>query len=200
MKKIVFIILAWGFLFSFISCSSNRKVVRIDSNEVVDLSGRWNDTDSRLVSANMIQDLLSGRWILNYESTHSGKLPVVVVGTIQNKSHEHIDAETFIKDIEKAILDNGNVRLVQAGAKREELRAEREDQNKGYVSLETAKKWGRELGADFMLQGTINSIVDSYKKNKVVSYQINLELTDLETSEIVWMGDKKIKKTVSDRF
>ena len=107
---------------------------------------------------------------------------------------------TFIKDIEKAILDHGSVRLVQAGAKREELRAEREDQNKGYVSLETAKKWGRELGADFMLQGTINSIVDTYKKNKVVSYQINLELTDLETSEIVWMGDKKIKKTVSDRF
>lgn len=66
--------------------------------------------------------------------------------------------------------------------------------------METAKKWGRELGADFMLQGTINSIVDTYKKNKVVSYQINLELTDLETSEIVWMGDKKIKKTVSDRF
>ena len=51
-----------------------------------------------------------------------------------------------------------------------------------------------------MLQGTINSIVDTYKKNKVVSYQINLELTDLETREIVWMGDKKIKKTVSDRF
>ena len=75
----------------------------------------------------------------------------MVVGTVQNKSHEHIDAETFIKDIEKAILDHGSVRLVQAGAKREELRAEREDQNKGYVSLETAKKWGRELGADFML-------------------------------------------------
>ena len=200
MKKIAFIVLVLGVILSFMSCSANRKVVRIDSNEVVDLSGRWNDTDSRLVSSNMIQDLLSGRWILNYESVHGGKLPVVVVGTVLNKSHEHIDAETFIKDIEKAILDHGSVRLVQAGAKREELRAEREDQNKGYVSLETAKRWGRELGADFMLRGTINSIVDTYKKNKVVSYQINLELTDLETSEIVWMGDKKIKKTVSDRF
>ena len=198
MKKIAFIVLVLGVILSFMSCSANRKVVRIDSNEVVDLSGRWNDTDSRLVSSNMIQDLLSGRWILNYESVHGGKLPVVVVGTVLNKSHEHIDAETFIKDIEKAILDHGSVRLVQAGAKREELRAEREDQNKGYVSLETAKRC--ELGADFMLQGTINSIVDTYKKNKVVSYQINLELTDLETSEIVWMGDKKIKKTVSDRF
>ena len=48
-------------------------------------------------------------------------------------------------------------------------------------------------GADFMLQGTINSIVDSYKKEKVVYYQIDLELTNLETNEVVWMGDKKIK-------
>lgn len=98
MKKIAFIVLVLGVILSFMSCSANRKVVRIDSNEVVDLSGRWNDTDSRLVSSNMIQDLLSGRWILNYESAAwGGKLPVVVVGTVQNKSHEHIDAETFIQ-------------------------------------------------------------------------------------------------------
>lgn len=181
-------------------CGSNRKVTRVDSGEVIDLSGRWNDTDSRLVSNEMITDLLSAKWIPIYENRHNNKRPVVVVGTITNKSHEHIDSEMFIKDIERAVIKNGSVRLVQAGAKREELRAEREDQNTGYVSQETAKRWGLELGADFMLQGTINSIVDSYKKNKVIAYQIDLELTDLETNEVVWMGDKKIKKTVSDRF
>ena len=69
-----------------------------------------------------------------------------------------------------------------------------------YLSIsQTAKKWGLELGADFMLQGTINSIVDSYKKEQVVYYQVDLELTNLETNEVVWMGDKKIKKQVSDR-
>ena len=75
----------------------------------------------------------------------------------------------------------------------------RDEQNQGYTSPETAKKWGLELGADFMLQGTINSIVDSYKKEQVVYYQVDLELTNLETNEVVWMGDKKIKKQVSDR-
>ena len=98
------------------------------------------------------------------------------------------------------MVNNGSVRLVQAGAKREELRDEREQHNQGYVLPETAKKWGRELGADFMLQGTINSIVDSYKKNKAVFYQIDLEMTNLESGEIVWMGNKKIKKTIADRF
>lgn len=200
MKRLVFAFSMLMLAVLIAGCGSNRKVTRIDSGEVIDLSGRWNDTDSRLVSNEMITDLLSAKWIPIYENRHNNKRPVIVVGTITNKSHEHIDSDMFIKDIERAIIKNGSVRLVQAGAKREELRAEREDQNTGYVSQETAKRWGLELGADFMLQGTINSIVDSYKKNKVVAYQVDLELTDLETNEVVWMGDKKIKKTVSDRF
>lgn len=178
----------------------NRKVVRVDSNEVIDLSGRWNDSDSRMVSEEMINDVLGAKWIPVWEASHNNARPVVIVGTVQNKSHEHINAETFIKDIERAIVRNGSVRLVQAGEKREELRDEREQQNKGFASPETVKKWGRELGADFMLQGTINSIVDAYKKNQVVAYQVNLELTNLETNEVVWVGEKKIKKTISDRF
>lgn len=199
MRKIVIVLCILSMAAILGSCAS-RKVARVDSQEVIDLSGRWNDTDSRLVSEEMIGDLLTAKWIPVYENKHNNKRPVVIVGTIQNKSHEHINAETFIKDIEKAIVRNGNVRLVQAGEKRNELRNEREAQNQGYVSPETAKKWGLELGADFILQGTINSMVDSYKKQQVVTYQIDLELTDLETNEVVWIGDKKIKKHISDRF
>lgn len=199
MRKIVIVLCVLSIAAILGSCAT-RKVARVDSQDVIDLSGRWNDTDSRLVSEEMIGDLLTAKWIPVYENKHNNKRPVVIVGTIQNKSHEHINAETFIKDIEKAIVRNGNVRLVQAGEKREELRNEREAQNQGFVSPETAKKWGLELGADFILQGTINSIVDSYKKQQVVTYQIDLELTDLETNEVVWIGDKKIKKHISDRF
>ena len=198
MKKIFIAMIALSLAIALSSCA-NRKVSRVNSNEVIDLSGRWNDTDSQLVSAEMINDLLTARWLPVYESQHNNKRPVMVVGTITNKSHEHNKAETFIKHNEKAIIKNGSVRLVQAGEKRQELRTERDEQNQGYTSAETAKKWGLELGADFMLQGTINSIVDSYKKEKVVYYQVDLELTDLETNEVVWMGDKKIKKQVSDR-
>ena len=198
MKKNFLPLLTLTFILVICSCA-DRKVARVNTDQVIDLSGRWNDTDSRLVSEAMITDLLGSRWLPVYESRHNNARPVLVVGTITNKSHEHINSETFIKDIEKAIIRNGSVRLVQAGEKRQELRTERDEQNQGYTSPETAKKWGLELGADFMLQGTINSIVDSYKKEKVVYYQIDLELTDLETNEVVWMGDKNIKKQVSDR-
>ena len=185
------------FTIALINGCANRKITRVDPNETIDLSGRWNDSDSRLVSEEMIGDLLTSAWIPRYLKAND-KRPVVVVGLVENKSHEHINSETFIKDVEKAIIRDGNIRLVVAGEKRNELRKERAEQQ-DYASPETTKKWGKELGADFILQGTINSIVDSYKKQKVVTYQIDLQLTNIETNEVVWMGDKKIKKQISDR-
>ena len=182
---------------ALINGCANRKITRVDPNETIDLSGRWNDSDSRLVSEEMIGDLLTSAWIPRYLKAND-KRPVVVVGLVENKSHEHINSETFIKDVEKAIIRDGNIRLVVAGEKRNELRKERAEQQ-DYASPEPTKKWGKELGADFILQGTINSIVDSYKKQKVVTYQIDLQLTNIETNEVVWMGDKKIKKQISDR-
>ncbi|MFC2107197.1 penicillin-binding protein activator LpoB [Bacteroidota bacterium] len=195
MTKLIKYSLVAVLLISLASCSS-RKVTRVSPDQQIDLSGRWNDTDSRLTAEAMIDQSLNEKWLENFTRAHSGKEPVVIVGLVQNKSHEHIDAETFIKDLEKAFINSGRVRLVQAGAKREEIRNERGDQQE-FSSAETMKKWGREIGADFMLQGTINSIVDQYNKEQVTFYQVDLELTNIETNEIVWIGDKKIKKYIN---
>lgn len=172
----------------------SHKVERVGLEENIDLSGRWNDSDSRMTADAMVNQILGDDWISNHTSRTREK-PVVIVGLVYNKSHEHIDAETFIKDVERSFVKSGRVRLVQAGEKREELRRERGAQQE-FASMETAKKWGRELGADYMLNGDINSIVDTYKKERVNYYQINLELTDLETSEIVWIGEKEIRKYI----
>ncbi len=180
--------------FSFHSCKNTKQVTRVEEDAVIDLSGRWNETDSRLVAEEMVSDMLMRPWLEEFEKG-MGRRPVVIVGLVNNKSHEHIATDTYIKDIEKAILNSGKVRLVQAGEAREELRKERADQNE-FSSKATAAQWGKELGADFMLQGLVNSIVDSNSKMKVVFYQTDLELTNLETNEKVWIGDKKIKKVV----
>ena len=177
-----------------LAACSTHKVERVSPDEQIDLSGRWNDTDSRLVAEAMVQQVLNENWLNEFNSSHENK-PVVVVGLILNKSHEHIDATTFIKDIEREFIKSGRVRVVTAGEKREELRRERAGQQE-FASPETAKSWGRELGADFMMNGDISSIVDTYKKERVNYYQINLELANLESNELVWIGEKKIKKYV----
>jgi len=196
MKKIIILSSVALLCISLISCSA-RKVQRVSPDKQIDLSGRWNDVDSKMVADGLIEQILSRSWINDFTQKNSGKKPTVVVGLVTNKSHEHISAETFIKDLEKALLYSDRVRLVQAGDKREELRKERADQQ-DFASAETAKKWGKELGADYILQGDINSIVDQYGKEKVVNYKVNLELTDLETNEIVFIGDKEIKKYITN--
>ncbi len=174
----------------------NRTVTRIDPAQQVDLSGRWNNTDSRLVAEEMIQTVLRDKWLANHE-TAKGQKPVVIVGFVTNKTHEHIEAETFVNDVERSFIQTQKVRLVQGGKKREELRAEKADMQTN-ASASSMKKFGLEQGADYILQGSINSIVDDYKKKRVVYYQVNLELTNIETNEVVWLGEKKIAKMVKN--
>lgn len=180
-------LLLWG-------CASTN-VKRVETDEVIDLSGKWNDTDSRLVSEEMIQDALNRPWHKNFLRAHSGKLPVVIVGTVRNRSHEHINTSTFIKDLERALINSGEVDFVADSAQRKELRDEIKEQA-SHSSVETAKEAGEETGADFMLKGEINTIRDKIEGEEVMFYQVDLELIDIESHKKVWIGDKKIKKYI----
>ncbi|MFY0605362.1 MAG: penicillin-binding protein activator LpoB [Cyclobacteriaceae bacterium] len=177
------------------SCA-NRTVTRVSPDQQIDLSGRWNDTDSKMVAEEMINDVLNRPWRDDFMNA-TGKKPVIIVGMIQNKTTEYIESETFIKDMEREFINSGMVRVVQNSVFLEKMREERADQGE-FASLETQSKWGQELGADFMLFGVITSITDSYKKEKVVNYKVNLELANLETNEKVWIGDKEIKKFIKN--
>lgn len=177
------------------SCA--RQVTRVSPEEAIDISGNWNNTDARMVADEMTKTILGSAWLNDHLEKQAGKKPTVIVGMMQNKSHEHIDAETFVKDVERAFIQSQRVRLVQGGKKREELRAEKADQQDN-ATISSMKKFGLENGADYILQGSINSIVDSHKKQKVVYYQVDLELTDIQSNEVVWIGDKKIAKYVKN--
>ena len=195
MKRNIFFVLSFVSVLFFASCS--HKVTRIDPSEQVDISGRWNNTDSRLVAEDITKTILGANWLTDHMAAKNGQRPVVIVGFVTNKSHEHIEAETFVKDVENSFVTTQKVRLVQGGKKREELRAEKADQQTN-ATVSSMKKFGLEQGADFILQGSINSIVDSHKRKKVIYYQVNLELTNIETNEVVWIGEKKIAKYVKN--
>ncbi len=198
MKKsfmMIFVVLLSAF-FAF-SCASGpkRTVKRTASDTTVDLSGRWNDTDSRLVAEEMIKDVLNRPWLTDF-TTEEDKKPVVIVGTIRNRSSEHINTRTFVKDLERELINSGRVTFVASREERAEVREEREDQQS--QSREgTASRLAAETGADFMLQGGINSIVDAVEGRKIKFYQIDMELINLETNEKAWIGSKKIKKDIA---
>lgn len=177
------------------SCTS-RTVSRVNPDQSIDLSGRWNDTDSRMVADKMINDLLSSPRFKEYAKDKS-KRPAIIVGDILNRTSEHIDAANYIKKFELAIFNSGLADLVESDDFRDKLRKERAMQQE-FASPETAAQWGKEIGADLMLFGEMTSETDTYNRKRVVNYITTLFLTDVETNRRVWYGQHEIKKYIKN--
>jgi len=194
MKNLFTLLIISSLILFLAGCGSSRTVQRTSSDTTVDLSGRWNDTDSRITAKKMVDGLLDSRWIINFDKKNDTR-PVLIVGNIKNNSSEHIQTKIFSKDIERELINSGEVKFVASSEERAEIRDERAEQQQ-YSSMETAKRLANETGADFILKGVISTQNDSFDGQAVKYYQVDLELINLETNEKVWMDSKKIKKLV----
>ena len=184
-------------LMTLAGCAS-VDVKRVSTEENVDLTDRWNDTDSRLVSDEMIGDMLSFPWLKRYQQQSSNTQPTVIIQNIFNRSHEHIAVDTFINDLKRAMIRSGRVDFVVAGEERKSLRQELQDQEL-HSREGTQAQMGQEQGANFALSGSIDSIVDQLGGKRVTFYQVDLKLIDMTANREVWNGQKKIKKVQTRR-
>ncbi len=178
-----------------VACGGGKTITRLDAESTTDLSGRWNDTDSRLVAGEMVSDCISRPWLTEF-AAGQGRKPVVTVARIRNKTSEHIDTETFTTDFERELINSNQVKFVAAKVQREDIFDERAHQQE-FASPETMARFKKETGADFVLLGAIKAIVDQEGGSKTVFYQTDLELINIESAEKVWIGTKKIKKGIS---
>ena len=177
---------------------NNKRVARIDPTSVTDLSGRWNDADSRLVANELVIQSLSAPWARRYADAHGGRAPTVIVGGFSNRTLEHIPVGTFTRDIERAMLNSSAVRVVASADERTSVRAERVDQQQN-AAADTRTRLAKEQGAQYMLQGDVQAIEDAEGREKVIYYQVDATLVDLESNAKVWIGQHKIKKYIDRR-
>lgn len=181
-------------LLAVAGCGGQKEVIRTDAGAQIDLSGNWNDTDAQTVSAALAEQIQRGAWIENFLA-EKGKKPTLIVAPVRNKTAEHIATRTLVDQLERDFINGGRVRVVASAEEREQVREERADQQE-FASPETMSKWGREKGADVMLIGEINQIVDQEGKESVRYYQVDCYLVDLEDNTKLWAGFEKIKKYV----
>ena len=186
----------------FFSCATTS-VSRIDAAQQTDISGYWNDTDVRLICNALIEDCITSPRIERFAQENK-RLPVFIIGRFKNDSSEHIDTSIIVKKMQTAILNSGKAEFVADSTSREEVRAEREDQNMGNASEETAKALGNETGADFLLQGSVKSMVQKAGNTTVRTYHVSADLINIETIRIIWSGFnddiKKVIKTSNVKF
>jgi len=195
MKKIAVIVGAVVFLLLLSSCASGPKVSRVDASTQTDLSGYWNDTDVRIVCRTLIDSCLNSARIDQVRNDKK-RTPTVIIGRFKNDSSEHIDTEIITINMRNAIINNGKLEFVAGGNTRDDIRAERQDQQSN-ASEATAASLANETGADFMLTGSVKTIVDRAGNQTARTYLVTAELTDIETNRIVWSDqNSEIKKVI----
>ncbi|MDR0554182.1 MAG: penicillin-binding protein activator LpoB [Treponema sp.] len=175
-------------------CASTR-VSRVDAGTQTDLSGYWNDTDVRIVCDSLIKACLNSPRV-EQEIAKLGRPPVVMIGAFKNDSDEHIDTSIISKTMEIAIFNSGKADFVAGGDTRNELRAERQEQQRN-SSESTAAELGNETGADFLLTGSVKTIVDRDGGTSTRTYFVSAEMSNIETNARMWMDqNSEIKKVI----
>lgn len=159
--------------------------------EIVD--DRWNETDARKTAEHMIKGMLEKPWLTSFKTSHKGQKPLVIVDDVENRTDEHLDTKALTDFIQDELINSAKVRFVNK-AQRGKILEELKFQNSGQVNKATAKKTGAQLGADYMLTGSVSSSVHQMDGLKTVTYQTTLTLTNIETSEIEWSTKYEIKK------
>ena len=194
MKKFAFLFAAVFSGLMMVSCGST-KVSRVDADEVIDLDGYWNESDVRIVCDSLIEECISSPRIAKFEG-QQGHAPVVIIDSIRNQSSEHIDTSIVEKKFQTAIINSGVMEFVSSSTERQALREEKADQA-DHSTYDTAKEMDQETGADFMLKGSVKTIVQSADGKTVRTYYVYAELHDIKTNKIVWMAENdSIKKVI----
>jgi penicillin-binding protein activator len=150
------------------------------------LTDQWSETDMQKVVKEMVASLVSHPKIEQAKTT-----PILMVTRLQNKTSEHIETQSIMDMIRVELTQSGKVGFVDKEA-REDVDAEYEYQANRVNSNKSVS--GQQVGADYILNGRMDSIVQEAGKDKTVYYKITLNMTDLKTNLVVWTNQKQLRK------
>lgn len=152
------------------------------------LNDQWSETDMQNAVKDLVASLVSHPSIANAKTP-----PVVMVTQLQNKTSEHIDTQSIMDMFRVELMNSGRIEFIDKEA-RQDIKDEYDYQNSGVVSEETKKGPGGQSGADFIVNGRMDSIVQEVGKDKTVYYKMTMNLTNLKTSKMVWSNYKQMRK------
>lgn len=164
-----------------------------DVQSANNMNDLWSETDMQKVVSHLVQGMTNHSAISNAK-----RPPIVMVTKLQNKTNEHIDTQNIMDMIRVELSRGGKTAFVDKEA-REDVADEYNYQNSGMVSEETKKGPGGQTGADFIVNGRLDSIVQEVGKDKTVYYKLTLNLTNLKTNVIVWTDYDQIRKKFRKR-
>ncbi len=179
------------------ACTPSLKTTRVSVDKGDELGStvtdEWVKKDTVIAVDEMIKKMGSHKGLQKYLNKAS-KVPVLFVGEVQNNTPEpYLPIKDFNDKLLSKLLENGDFRVVD-NVKRGAILKELVYQNGGIVDPNQAKKIGKQTGADIAIFGSISMAPKTLEGRTVKEYSVNLRMTELETSDVIWMGSYDLSK------
>jgi uncharacterized protein (TIGR02722 family) len=191
--KYLLLITTVSFLASCSSFKAERVSNKASDEKALSITDQWLQADTETVIRDAMKEMGEHKGLKRY-MMENGKQLKMFVGEVQN-----LTAEAYfpINDINDELLNEiskeGNFVLVDAEARGSILK-EMTYQNDGMVDPNTAKKVGKQTGADLMIFGNVYMKPESRDGKTIKQYSINLRITDIEKGTEVFRTRTKLSK------
>lgn len=175
-------------------CASRTR--DLDPNASIHYDASYDFSDKKVIVNDLVAKILQAPFAM------SAKKPLMIIYPFSNETSEHINTRGVSDDIQRQMLQSGKFRFINE-QQRDNIAAEMEYQSKGYVDKTMRIKIGRQLGADYLLSGSLRSIKKvqprqvRIRKSERIYYSLDLTVTDLESSEIVYADQAEIAREAS---
>lgn len=166
----------------------------------------WGSTDLQTFSEAMVASLLESPQLsyLSGAGKENDLRIIAYMGDVVNETTEHVSTTGVTDSIRTALIQSGRFRFVAGDPGQAEIGDQvRFQQGSGRVREDMAKAFGKQLGADVVLYGSLRSIekekgrtiesLGAKKRDKY--YQFVLNCVNIETGEIIWANEEEIRKT-----
>ncbi len=186
LSTILSIVIISAPLFLTTGCAAFRmSVADRDPAEASRLSAKYDHEDLLTLSTEMVEAVLSTP---NFPGPKD-KNPILADMGIQNRTKSHLDMKAMADTITTKLMDTGKIRLTNTN-RRDALLREQGFQLTN-CTPETRSKIGKQLGAKYMMTGSLAEIEKTSGRQVRVSekqdvyYQLTVEITDLESGLVV---------------
>ncbi len=179
-------------------CQSGPRVAYGDAQAVETITTDFGSTDLQQIAEKMVDSLLVFPPIV--EET-AKRRPVVLVDRVKNKTMQHIDTESLTDTIRTRLLRSGKFRFTDRTTDPQLTEEIRIQQESGLVNPATAARFGKQIGAEYMLTANLSEITKRAGRTTDVYYKFTMNLRNLETGMLEWADEKEIRKqAVRSRF
>jgi uncharacterized protein (TIGR02722 family) len=172
------------------------KAKRVDANESdekgLSITDNWMSADTTQAISDVIKQMKAHPGFSKMKARYG--TPKVFIAEVQNQTSE---AYFPIGDMNDELLNelslSGDFELVDAQA-REKILKEITYQNDGMVDPATAKKIGKQTGADIMIFGNVYMKPEKRSGKTIKEYSVNIRMTDIEKATEVLRTRTKVFK------